>query len=91
MLGKDSKTFIEYWKDLGDIYKIIEEYNPGKERKILIIFGDTIADMVSNKKPNPRVTELFIGGRKCAYLVFITQSYFAVPKMLDSILHTILL
>ena len=71
MLGKDSKTFIEYWKDLGDIYKIIEEYNPGKERKILIIFGDMIADMVSNKKPNPRVTELFIGGRKLFLLILL--------------------
>ena len=40
-----------------------------------------IADMVNNKKPNATVTELFIRGRKLnIYLVFITQSYFAVPK-----------
>ena len=40
-----------------------------------------IADMLSNKKLNPIVTELFIGGRKLnIYLAFITQSYFAVPK-----------
>ena len=39
------------------------------------------ADMVNNKKPNATVTELFIRGRKLnIYLVFITQSYFAVPK-----------
>ena len=40
-----------------------------------------IADMLSNKKLNPIVTELFIRGRKLNIsLVFITQSYFAVPK-----------
>ena len=40
-----------------------------------------IADMLSNKKLNPIVTELFIRGRKLnIYLVFITQSYFAVQK-----------
>ena len=49
--------------------------------KILIVFGDMIADMLSNKKLNPIVTELFIRGRKLNIsLVFITQSYFAVPK-----------
>ena len=50
----------------------------------MIVFDDMIADMLSNKKPNPIVTELFIRGRKLNIsLVFITQSYFAVPKILD--------
>ena len=40
-----------------------------------------IADMLSNKKPNPIVSELFIGGRNLNIaFVFMTQSYFAVPK-----------
>ena len=66
---------------MDDIYKSIEEYNPNKKRKILIVFDDMIADMLSNKKLNPIVTELFIRGRKLNIsLVFITQSYFAVPK-----------
>ena len=81
----DCKAFINYLNGMDNIYNSIEEYSPNKECKILIV------DILSNKKLNPRVTELFIGGRKCVYLVFITQSYFAVPKMLDSILHTILL
>ena len=77
----DSKAFIEYSNDMDDIYKNIEEYNPNKKRKILIVFDDMIADMLSNKKLNPIVTELFIRGRKLNIsLVFITQSYFAVPK-----------
>ena len=50
-----------------------------KKRKILIVFDDIISDMLSNKKLNPIVTELFIRGRKLnIYLAFITQSYFAV-------------
>ena len=60
--------------------KNIKEYNPNKKRKIVIVFDDMIADMLSNKKINPIVTELFIRGRKLNIsLVFITQSYFAVP------------
>ena len=48
---------------------------------MLIVFHDMIADMLSNKNLNPTVTELFIRGRKLnIYLVFVTQSYFAVPK-----------
>ena len=59
----DSKGFIEYSNDIDDIYKNIEEYNPNKKPKILIIFDDMTA-MLSNKKLNPIATELFIRGRK---------------------------
>ena len=45
---------------MDDIYKNIEEYNPNREGKILMVFDDMIADMHSNKKLNPVVTELFI-------------------------------
>ena len=69
---------------MDDIYKNIEEYNPNKKRGKLIIFDDMIADMISNKKLNPVVTESFIRDRKLnIFLVFITKSYFAVPKKLD--------
>ena len=43
------KGFIEYVNDMDDIYKNIEEYNPNKKRKIMIVFDDMIADMLSNK------------------------------------------
>ena len=57
---------------MEDIYKNIEEYNPNKKPKILIVFDDIISDMLSNKKLNPIVTELFIRARKLnIYLVFI--------------------
>ena len=78
---KDPKGFTEYSNDMQDVYKNIEDYNPGKKRKILIVLDDMIADMINNKKLNPVVTELFIRGRKLNIsIVFITQSYFKVPK-----------
>ena len=66
---------------MDDIYKSIEEYNPIEKQKILIAFDDVIVGIVSNKKLNPIVTELFIRGRKLNIsLVFIAKSYFSVPK-----------
>ena len=77
----DPKAFMEYSNDMQDVYKNIEVYNPIKQRKVLIIFDDMIADMINNNKLNPIVTELFIRGRKLNIsIVFITQSYFKVPK-----------
>ena len=77
----EPKTFIEYSNDMHDVYNNINDYNPDKENKILIVFDDMIADMINNKKLNSIVTELFIRGRKLNIsLVFITQSYFKVPK-----------
>ena len=75
------KAFIEYSSDMQNVYKNIKEYNPGKNRKVLIVFDDMIADMINNKKLNPIVTKLFIRGRKLNIsIVFITQFYFKVPK-----------
>ena len=66
---------------MHDVYKNIEDYNPIKKRKILIVFDDMIADMINNNKLNPIVMELFTRGRKLNIsIVFITQSYFKVPK-----------
>ena len=66
---------------MHDIYTNIDEYNTDKENKILVVFDDIIAVMIRNKKLNSVVTELFIRGRKLSiFLVFITQSYFKVPK-----------
>ena len=59
----------------------IEEYNPNKKPKTLIVFDDMITDLLRNKKLNIIVTELCIRGRKLNIsLVFIRQSYFAVLK-----------
>ena len=80
----DPKAFIKYSNNMRDVYKNIDDYNSDKENKILIGFDDMIADMIHNKKLNSIVTELFIRGRKLNIsLVFVTQSYFKVPKILD--------
>ena len=69
--------------DMDDTYK--NRGNPNKKSTILIVFNDMIADMLSNKKLNPVVTESFIRGRKLnIFLFFVTQSYFAVPKDINS-------
>ena len=72
---------MEYSNDMEDVYKNIEDYNPRKNRKVLIVFHDMVADMINNKKLNSIITELFIRGRKLNISsFFITQSYFKVPK-----------
>ena len=72
---------MEYSNDILHAYKNIEDYNPDKKRKLLIVFDNVIADMINNKKLNPVVTELFTKDRKLNItIVFITQSYFKVPK-----------
>ena len=77
----DFKAFIQHSNVIDNIYKNIEDYNLNKKRKLLIVFEDMIADVLSTKKLNSIVTELFIRGRKLnSSLLFITQYYFAVPK-----------
>ena len=44
----DPKAFIEYSNDMQDVSKNIDDYHPGKKRKILILFDDMIADMIKN-------------------------------------------
>ena len=46
----DFRAFMKSSNDMDDIYKNIEEYNSNKKCKILIVFDDMIADMLSNKK-----------------------------------------
>ena len=69
----DPKVFIENSNDMQGVHKNVQEYN--------IVFDYMISDMISNKKLNPVVTELFIRGRKLKIsIVFITQSSFKKPK-----------
>ena len=78
------KNFIEDSNDIDYIYKNIKKYNPNKKRKILVPFDNMIADLLSNKKINAIVTGLFLKGRKFNIsLVFITQSYLMLPKLLE--------
>ena len=77
----DPNTFIECSNTMDDVYENINDYNPNRKRKILIVFDDMIADIMTNKKFQAIIKELFIRCRKLNIsLVFITQSYFSVPK-----------
>ena len=60
---------------------LIKIFKPAKKKRVLIVFDNTIADMESNKKLGPLVNELFLRRRQLnILLVFISQSYFKVPK-----------
>ena len=77
----DSNAFIECSNTMDDIYENIDNYNPSRKRKILIIFDDMITDIMTNEKFQSIIKELFIRCRKLKIsLVFIPQSYFSVPK-----------
>ena len=58
------KFLIEYSNDMQDVYKNIDKHNVNKERKVLTVFDDMIADIINNKKLNSIVIELFLRGRE---------------------------
>ena len=66
---------------MDDIYENIEEYNPNKKCQIMIVFDIIFIDMLSHRNFNSTVNELIIRDRKLDIsLVFITLSYFSIPK-----------
>ena len=66
---------------MHDVYENINDYNLIRKRKRLIVFDEMIADIMTNKRFQVIIKELFIRCRKLnILLVFITQSYFSVPK-----------
>ena len=70
---KTPNALIDYSETLDGVYESLEEYNWIKKRRLLIVFDDMIADMESNKKLSPIITELFLRGRKLNIsLVFIS-------------------
>ena len=77
----DSRAFIECSNTMNDVYANIDNYNPKRKRKILIVFDDMIADIMTNETFESIIKELFIRSRKLnILLVAITQSYFSVSK-----------
>ena len=83
----DKKAFIECSNTMNDVYENIDDYNLNRKRKILIVFDDMIADIMTNKRFQSIIKELFITCRKLYIsLAFITQSYFYAAK--DVILNS---
>ena len=66
---------------MDDIYDDINDYNKKRNTKVLIVFDDMISHVMSEKKAQPVLKELFIRCRKLNIsLCFLSQSYFSVPK-----------
>ena len=77
----DSNAFTDCSNTMDDIYENIDDYNPSRKIKILFAFDDMIADIMANKKIQAIMKELIIRCRKLNIsFLFITESYFAVPK-----------
>ena len=77
----DPHAFIEYSNDMDDVLDNINNYNKNRDKKVLIVFDDMIADIMRNEKFKAIIKELFIRCRKLNIsIVFITQSYFRTPK-----------
>ena len=78
---KNPNGFTDYSQTIGDVYENLEAYYPTKKRKVLILFDDIKADIEANKKLSPIITELLLRGRKLnIVLVFVSKSYFKIPK-----------
>ena len=79
----DPHTFIERFNTMDDVYENIDDYNPNRKTKILIVFDDMIPDMMTNKKFQAIIKELFIRYRKLNIsLVFTSSLIFLFQKML---------
>ena len=77
----DPHAFIEYSDDMDDVLDDINNYNKHRDKKVLIVFDDMIADIEYNKKIKRIIKELFYRARKInVSIVFITQSYFRALK-----------
>ena len=74
----DPHAFIEYSDDMNDVLDDINDYNKNRDKKVLIVFDDMIADIEYNKNFKRIIKELFYRARKInVSIVFITQSYFS--------------
>ena len=77
----DPHAFIEYSDDMNDVLDDINDYNKNRDKKVLIVFDDMIADIEYNKNFKRIIKELFYTARKInVSIVFITQSYFRALK-----------
>ena len=77
----DPHTFIEYSDDMNDVLDDINNYNKNRDKKVLTVFDDMIADIEYNKNFKQIIKELFYRARKInVSIVFITQTYFRALK-----------
>ena len=68
---KNLKAFIDYSHTIDDVYENLEDYNPTKKKRVLIVFDGMIVDIKSNKTISTKVKELFLRGRKLNIVLFL--------------------
>ena len=68
---KNPKAFTDYSQKIDDVYENLEDYNPTKKMRLLIVFDDMIADMESNKKLILLFTVLFLRGKNPIFHLFL--------------------
>ena len=79
----DLNAFIECPNTMDDVYKNVNDYNPNRKRKILIVFDDMFANIMTNKKCQAIIKEIFIRCRKLNIsILFLKQFSLSVPKYL---------
>ena len=85
----DPKAFVEFSNDIDDTFENIDEYNPNKKHKILIVFDDVIAYVPSNKKLNLILTELLIRCRKLniSLVFYHTMLFHSVKKNIKTLIY----
>ena len=77
----DTNAFIKYSNTTDDVYEIINDYNPIRKRKRIIVF-DMIADIMTNKKIQAIIKELFIRCRNLIFHLLLSHSLiFLFQKM----------
>ena len=80
---KNPKAFIVYSQAIDDVYENLGDYNPRKKRRVVTVFDDIIADIESNKKSNPIVSEIVFKRKNLNIpFIFISKSYFKMPKII---------
>ena len=87
---KYQTAFIYYSWAIDHVYENLDDYNPTKKRRVLIVFDDMIADMKSNKIIKSYSHLIVFKRKKTKYFFFsISQSSFKVPKIirLNALFH----
>ena len=74
---KNPRAVIDYLQTVDDVYENLEDYNPTKRRRVLIVYDDMITDVESNKKLSPIVTKLFLSGRKLILHLNLYHNFFS--------------
>ena len=72
---------MEYLQCIDDFYNNINDYNQNTNRKILFVFDEMIADIITNKKFQAIIKELFIRCRKLSISLGLSFAHYLIMKI----------